>query len=1084
MSSQYCFLCASDEGVFLDVTADNKQMYYDQLEICSLIKVLKADQLPTKICHKCAYELNQCSSFIEKYKRTTKQKINVRRQCCSLCREPAKNEFIFDISKEKNLQYNPFHKIQELLNTKNSGNVYGDYKFICLSCRYVIDVLIDLKNICEETTIKLEDTADKKINYLTFPKIKTTIVNRKTTSTEPNRINLNAFLESESDSDRMTRTRSRNNKLSEQTKSQVCSKCHNSIKTDDDIFKIHKTGEIVCKCCWKNMDICKSKPEKEVSNDKQIKLCTVFLKDVLKDSKIKKEKLYRIDEDDEGNKTYVVMATNLTNENKSSKPVSDIRNDIEKQSQKRSSKSVRTADKDSSNEDVPNKKHKPDAKEICDTDSKQSSLVAQQTKQVTQKGGKHNINQSFDSDSSIPKIAKNSGRRLTRHKRATGSSLSDADIDNKYNRKRLKTILSGIPIRGNRNVDVSDESSSNEDVVLKRKRLSFTSTSSVTIEICDDDNDQENFEKNIRKTNRKNTKKLAKLPTVTNSQELQSPKSDDKDDIFKTQTYVCDECGASYENKFIGLTHKLTHYKQPQLKLQKLSNETWMKETSGPSEALDDQVEDLSETIKITVEDDEEELMESEKNFNTSNHADINSNAGSNINSPKKEVVEDAVDVKLVMKESDDDQTHKTEKETEDLQEDEVAEINIISPSQNETKTKEDTDKESEKENEDNYNNNDETDKNIHESIKCVKSEEIMKISHSDSEDKQKNNKEKYKQMEEDKQENEKDKQENEKDKQENEKDKQENEKDKQENEKDKQENEEDKRKNEKGKQENEENKRENYKGKQENEEDKCKVEEKQTKIVEEVEKVKVVEEVKVVKERGGEEDEKRDLDIKDDEEGKQEKERKEAMCNGQAIQTINKESLKKFSENCVEDTMEANDIDISKKIEQSDIKQKETNNRMDVADDEGDLTILAKQRSPKSIQKIISCNENRMQIKVDDSDSKKSEVLERTVLLEEDTTDKENFNRNDLEIVNVDSPQRKDSISDSANAAAEVLREVLDLASAEVVKRQEVIDINIDTDSIETETLGNISHEIQNIVDMPSLKIDDSKTENETHVE
>lgn len=872
--------------------------------------------------------------------------------------------------------------------------------------------------------------------------IKTTIVNRKTTSIESNRINLNVFLESESDSDEMIRTRSRNNKLNEQTKSQVCSKCHNSIKTDDDIFKIHKTGEIVCKCCWRNMDICKSKPEKEVSNDKQIKLCTVFLKDVLKDSKIKKEKLYRIDEDDEGNKTYVVMDTNLTNDNKSSKPVSDIKNDMEKQSQKRSSKCLRTTDKDSSSEDVPNKKHKPDAKEISETDSKQSSLVALQAKQVTQKNDKHNINQSSDSDSSIPKIAKNSGRRLTRHKRATGSSLSDADIDNKYNRKRLKTILSGIPIRRNRNVDVSDESSSNEDVASKRKRLSFTSTSSVTIEIYDDDNDQENFEKNVRKTKKKNTKKLTKLPTVTNSQELQSPKSDDKDDIFKTQTYVCDECGASYENKFIGLTHKLTHYKQPQLKLQKLSNETWMKETSGPNEAVDDQVEDLSETIKITVEDDEEELMESEKNYNTSNRADINCNTGSNINSPKKEAVEDVVDVKLVMKESDDDQTHKTEKETEDLQEDEVAEINIISSSQNETKTKEDMDKESEKENEGNYNNNDEIDKNIHGSIKCVNSEEIMEISHSDSEDKQENNKEKYKQMEEDKQENE-----------------------------------EDKRKNEEGKQENKENKRENEEGK-------SKVEEKQTEIVEEVEKVKVVEEVKVFKERGGDEDANRDLDIKDDEKGKQEKERKEAMCNGQAIQTINKESLKKFSEDCVEDTMEENDIDVSKKIEQSDIKHKETNNGTDVADDERNLTILTEQRSPKSIQKKISCNENTMQIKVDDSDLKKSEVSERTVLLEEDTTDKENFNRNDMEIMDVDSPQRKDSMSDSANVAAEVLREVLDLASAKVVRRQEVNDINIDTDSIETETLENISREIQNIVDMPSLKIDDSKTENETHVE
>ncbi|KAF3421078.1 hypothetical protein E2986_13985 [Frieseomelitta varia] len=38
MSRQCCFLCASDEGVFLDVTTDNKQQYYDQFEICSFVK--------------------------------------------------------------------------------------------------------------------------------------------------------------------------------------------------------------------------------------------------------------------------------------------------------------------------------------------------------------------------------------------------------------------------------------------------------------------------------------------------------------------------------------------------------------------------------------------------------------------------------------------------------------------------------------------------------------------------------------------------------------------------------------------------------------------------------------------------------------------------------------------------------------------------------------------------------------------------------------------------------------------------------------------------------------------------------------
>jgi len=39
MSEQYCFLCASDEGVFLDVTPDNLSAFGDQLEICLTTKV-------------------------------------------------------------------------------------------------------------------------------------------------------------------------------------------------------------------------------------------------------------------------------------------------------------------------------------------------------------------------------------------------------------------------------------------------------------------------------------------------------------------------------------------------------------------------------------------------------------------------------------------------------------------------------------------------------------------------------------------------------------------------------------------------------------------------------------------------------------------------------------------------------------------------------------------------------------------------------------------------------------------------------------------------------------------------------------
>lgn len=84
-----------------------------------ITQIPRAEQLPTKICHKCAYELNQCSSFVQKYiKAKKKQKPNFRKRCCGLCYEPQKNEFTFDLSKEKKLQYNPFHKIQEIFNNE------------------------------------------------------------------------------------------------------------------------------------------------------------------------------------------------------------------------------------------------------------------------------------------------------------------------------------------------------------------------------------------------------------------------------------------------------------------------------------------------------------------------------------------------------------------------------------------------------------------------------------------------------------------------------------------------------------------------------------------------------------------------------------------------------------------------------------------------------------------------------------------------------------------------------------------------------------------------------------------------------
>jgi len=39
MPGQYCFVCASNEGVFLDVTPDNRTTFGDQVETCLSTKV-------------------------------------------------------------------------------------------------------------------------------------------------------------------------------------------------------------------------------------------------------------------------------------------------------------------------------------------------------------------------------------------------------------------------------------------------------------------------------------------------------------------------------------------------------------------------------------------------------------------------------------------------------------------------------------------------------------------------------------------------------------------------------------------------------------------------------------------------------------------------------------------------------------------------------------------------------------------------------------------------------------------------------------------------------------------------------------
>nr|XP_003705379.1 PREDICTED: myb-like protein X [Megachile rotundata] len=675
MPRQCCFLCATDEGVFLDITTENKQLYRKQFETCSLVKVPTSDQLPTKLCHKCVYELNQCSNFIERVKRTTRAKSRNQKPCCTLCHYSSRSELIFDFNKDHSLHNNSFDRVQTIFNY-DLKSFKAAYKYICLSCRYTLDVLLDLKNVSKEISTKINDIINEKIDYVNMPKIKTNVVSRKTTTTESARTNLSAekpaLEKSDNESTKVMRTRARNNKLNnnqsnEKLQSRVCDECHSSVKAGDNLYKVHKTRNNICKKCWVRRGLDKDETENQIQqNGTETKVCKVFLKDVLKETELKEQKRKTV------NKRHVTVKS-IENESKSSKVV-DTRGSESKQGQKRSISTVEDEEK-SAKDEVPQTKKSRANVQLDHDDSKKSEESIQkepETKRV--RSSTRIVRQNSESDSSL--VKRRSERSLTKQKQAAGASLSDADVDTKRNRKKLRSILEGNAVI--KNLDLTDESSSNEDSAKRKRRHTSTSP---------DPPSKRSKTVSIRESKSPVTKSKT-------SQESQSSESDTNDVLFHTRTYVCDECGASYENKLLGLTHKLTHYSRPKLKLEKMKEDAIKKDTSTKT---DEPPKDQSE-IAISVDDDEEESANDADNAVESTEDKAQDS--------KKDAVEDAIDMELVMKESDDDVTEKKAEESQ-REEEEVDTAVPDSPKEKETETKKQ--KRSSYDNNNKSNNNDES---------------------------------------------------------------------------------------------------------------------------------------------------------------------------------------------------------------------------------------------------------------------------------------------------------------------------------------------------------------------------------------
>ncbi|XP_054001271.1 myb-like protein X [Hylaeus anthracinus] len=1071
MPNQYCFLCASDEGVFLDITADNKKQYHEQFEICSLVTVPTADKLPTKICHKCAYELKQCSSFVRKYKHcTSMQKKHNRKYCCNLCFESTEKEYIFNLSKDKTSENNILSKLQKLFDNEPEKSE-GERMLICLSCRYTVDVLFDLKNISQEIATNLNNILKGGIDYVNFPKIKTAIVSRKTTVTDSARTNFYTL----QDSNTMARKRSRmndsnDNNLNEKLKLQVCEKCHSSVSDNDaNIQKLKNTEQIVCKSCSVDTNLETNKIDKQ-SSFAETKSCTVFLKDVLRDKTENQRKLYEVKEDRKGKKTYVVTDNTLENSKKEVEASSKVINDVEiitgKQGVKRSLRHMKTDTTD--NKESLSKKLKPSTKQV-NLDSKLTSSIeepiARKLRLRVPKAGMKEANRSSESDSSINNSVKGRKNTLTRHKRATGSSLSDADIDSKRDRKKLKSILAGNTVIQNLSI-----TSSADDDAPKRKRLRFTSASPVMIDLTNKNVTQE---VSRRRTAMRNLKLSSTKGTPKNSKGYDSVIEISSDD--NSETYACEECGSNYENKLVYMSHKLTHYKQPKLELEKMVIKNIVKDTSDVKEAVDD------ECIQIRVDDDEDDEI-----VDVVNNLDASPVTNDRPRSSTEERIENTVDVESITKDPDDQQNEDEVKKAEDQRAVETSTTN--SPSKVRTSSRRgrflNQQNQHEQTNERRNNvslspsgsqkeDNASAEENHDTSLEQTKDAELKK--HQESPLTQTEN----------------------------------GEIDQNQDKSDSPTENASAKENEDGSltqlenTETEKNKdislettngpqAEDVQDKENEESNESRVGEKITDAEEGKEKQKKSEDI------DGEEEivcTRQDIETSDKENESNDKENetndkeseisdkenetndkesetsdKENETNGKKSKTIDKEnetineenetngkenSIELDSTKVVEDIADEEEVDSSKTIEHTRTGDELT---------DGDLGIIDESISENAASKMAPNSAEKIEISDENKDDEVQCTQEDVVSISSEKSTSNNDGKiveKDLTETSTASPRK--SKNDSTDAAVEVLQEVLDLANAEVQKRQEFVDVTIEQNSSEMETLENISREISN---------------------
>jgi len=348
-----------------------------------------------------------------------------------------------------------------------------------------------------------------------------------------------------------------------------------------------------------NKDKLRRRSRQIESNLAETKLCAVFLTDVLDKKSSKNKKEHKI-EKNENNKSYVSDDTSLEDrlfESSCSSLVSKSENNTINNNTKQGKKRQIDIEKNEDVESTPIKVTRLSKKRANTNETKVSSDVEQQSPMTRQGQYKKTITISdSDSDVSLLKSKEKSDRAKKTELLSPSSSKPD--------RKKLRTILEGVT--ANVCSETTDESST-EDTNVKRTTK-------------DASNARTNKEKNIRK--RKRSSSISS--TEMTLEEFKSPKSITSPEV-KKNCHTCDTCGKKFDTKLANVEHSLTHLMQASLKLKrvtvpsikklkmdseedKISKETQACSTKTAS--IDKHTDDSSEEIAINVVDtDDEEIF-------------------------------------------------------------------------------------------------------------------------------------------------------------------------------------------------------------------------------------------------------------------------------------------------------------------------------------------------------------------------------------------------------------------------------------------------------------------------------------------